>query len=472
MKSSKLDFVEEAETFLIRNRGRVFFWLLKFYTKCSDYELDYLIRKIYCCSLKSSQQIVESELKTGFGVLFLPFFFLYSKRILWKRQSPTRYKLETIDEQYFRSRYSTIYEGLEGTKCVTPRYRGSISGQKTTEPAAECVSLAALLRMFLVSICSFIPLYFFCRRSRIDIRREYRNALSLFATFDGYMKRSPCEDFITYEDHSNHPSRYIAFRQNSKGRFIVIQNGERGYHPSWAFGMVDVYFVFGEYYSDLLKDLGYHIGHAFASGSLTLNQHFFRLQKVPKEIKHDIIYIDNGSIAPPLYGGLAEAVARSEETALSHLSRFKADHHGLRIAYQLRPYGEDHAQKEAVLSVFRRHFTEEIEVLDNSGSGESYVNIKQSRLAVTFQSTMGFEAFMLGTKTLFINYSGHPNETLCEDERFQLEDNNASYEVFEQKLLSLIGLELESVPGVALRRHAIFNGRVQEDIAATINRGC
>ncbi|MBI5885830.1 MAG: hypothetical protein HZB85_04520 [Deltaproteobacteria bacterium] len=465
---SSRGFIADAEAFAAKHRTRSIFKALKFYTRCNDYEFDFLIRKIYASSIESSQYVHESALKTLFGVLLLPFHLIATKRLLWKARALTMYNVDTPDEAYFRTRYADIYSALKGTKRVTPRYSGGICGHDTTEPASVSISPRALL-LFLVCPLVAIPLYFFCLASGLNIMRSYRNALGLYATYDGYFRRYPCERFITYAEDTNHPSRYIAFRQNGGRSLIAVQNGERGAHPSWSFGMVDVYFVFGAYYTGLLKEAGYHAGSVFPVGSLSLNMHYARLNAALRRIEYDIVYIDNGTLVPPDYGGLAPDVARSEELALAHLGRFKAAHPGLRVAYQLRPYGGNAAHRAGALAALRRCFTGEIDILENTGGGESYDNIRAARLVINFQSTMGFEAFMLGTKALFVNYSGHANETLCDDPRFQLDGSDKSYKAFEAKVEELLGLELAGPPEVALRRHAAFDGRVQERIAAAIN---
>ncbi|MBI5563109.1 MAG: hypothetical protein HY894_09720 [Deltaproteobacteria bacterium] len=466
-KDPRIAFVDEAEEFAERHRSKFIFRALRFYTRCAEDELDFLIKKIYASSIASSQRVHEGAAKTHLGVLLLPFHLIASKKLFWRREAATRYSVDTPDEEYFWTRYAVIYGRLAGTKRVTPRYRGNINGFYTTEPADASMSRRSLL-LFLICPFAWIALHIFRLTSGLDIMRAYRNALNIYAAFDGYFKRYPCERFVTYADDSNHPARYIAFRQNGGKRLIAVQNGERGYHPSWAFGMVDAYFVFGRFYADLLKPMRYHARSIYPAGSLSLNLHYERLKGVHLG-EYDIVYIDNGTLAPPHYGGLAPDVAVSEEITLSYLNRFKTRHKGLRIAYQLRPYGDDRGRKDAVLSILKKHFSESIEILENSGAGESYANVRAARLAINFQSTMGFEALRMRVPTLFVNYSGRANESLCEDGRFQLDSADKGYEAFERKVEGLLDMKLDGPPEAALARHAAFDGRVQERIAGVIN---
>ena len=104
-------------------------------------------------------------------------------------------------------------------------------------------------------------------------------------------------------------------------------------------------------------------------------------------------------------------------------------------------------------------------------SGDSYVSLHKTRVALTFNSTLGYEAFFIrrGLKVLFVNYAGNPYENYSADERFQLTDETADYGRYERKLLDLLALDLPEPPAVARERHAFFDGRVQERVAEFVN---
>ncbi|HEX3032894.1 MAG TPA: hypothetical protein VHS59_11775 [Bacillota bacterium] len=462
------EILKEARIFAERHHSSLIFWLLQRFMRCDDYQLDYVIKKIYCMSNPISQSTVESKIKTYLGVLLLPVSFL-KKQLRWKSEAKVDYLLETIDADYFYGRFATIYDSLQGTKRITPRVKDSFPREDATDSVYASVYIWTLFSLFLTGILSIIPLYIFCLVNRVNILREYRVALSTYAAFDGYFRRYPCENFVTYADDTNHPSRYIAFRQQCNGSMIVIQNGERGRQPVWAFGMVDQYFVFGQAYVRMLEELGYHMEQACPVGSLALNQRYSELSACDKQPRFDILYIDNGSLCPPYYGGLKQDVAESERTNLAFLNQYKAMHRDLKIAYQLRPYNDNPEVKGVLLNILQGIFTEDIELLENTGQGESYQNVSQANVVLTFQSTMGFEAMMLGKKVLFLNYSGYPNETLCEDKQFQIEEYPGDYEHFAATLDRLLTLELDSIPEIALLRHYVFDGAVQEKIAASID---
>jgi len=463
------DFVKASHIFAENHKSCFIFRILKTFLKCDDFQLQFLISKIYCLSIKSSQKNSENPFKTYFGILFSPFYILLTKDLHWKRERVTDYNFETVDEQYFNKRFAVIYESLRGSKRITPRLPGTFQRDDVTKTIFSSACLGTTLQLFLLSWIVFIPLLIFCVRIRLNILRAYREVLSIYVLFNAYFQRYPCKHFITYADDTNHPSRYLAFKRGCPGKFAVIQNGERGYHPSWSFGMLDYYFTFGTAYVTMARQLSYHMEDAFPVGSLGLNQYYGILEGQNFEQKFDILYIDNGSIYPPNYGGLEETVAKSEEIIFSHLSKFKARHKNCNIAYQLRFYGDDLQQKNYILNILKKYFPEGILVVDNDGSGESYKNMKRSKLVMTFQSTMGFESMMLGVKTLFVNYSGYKSETYCDDSRFQIDDPGHDYILFEQKVEDLLFSRNTDIPEIAYERHFLFDGKVQERIATILN---
>lgn len=469
-----LSFIDKAESFCRLNQSSFIFKILKFFFKCNQAELNLLIKKIFCLSISENTYIPqENFIKKYLGLLLLPFYFFIKKEWIWKKTNKVIYNFETIDPDYFNYWFATLYDHLEGTKRITPRISANFGGREITKAKDSSVIFRDLLALFFFAPVTFLPLLFFCIRKRIDINRNYTAAVKNFILFNGYFRRYPCHHFITFADEGNHPCRYIAFHQNSLGDFIVIQNGERTYHPMFAYGMIDQYFVFGEAYVKKFKKLRVQARVFNPVGALCLNAHFNmidQLKKRQEEIMYDILFIDQ-SVYP--YNGFNKKSGSSILKILTHLNRFKELYPSYRIVYQLRYYpplnSSSIKEKEIVLQTLQNYFTQDILILDNSGQGESYKNILKTNLIMTFESTIGFEAMRMGKKTLFVNYSGDPSESICADCRFQLDDEKADFTKFEKYVLKLLEMKLEQIPQVAMERHLAFDGKVQERIAASLN---
>lgn len=431
-----------------------------------------MIKKIYCLSIpENTYAVLETPIKKYLGLLALPFYLLLTRKWIWKVEKLTDYNLETIDHSYFNKWFSILYQELEGTKRLTPRSAASFSKEKFTDPIDVSVCLQDVLKFFVLLPFLFFASWSFSIRTRLNIIRVTTATLMRYALFRGYFKRYPCRHFITYSDESNHPHRYLAFKQNCPGDFIVIQNGERSYHPQLAYGMMDRYFVFGKAYANILEKIKVRARQFEPVGALCLNQHFDMVMSERAsnpEILYDILFMDQG-IYP--YNGFNRRSGKSLEIIFDHLNRFKRLHPKCRLAYQLRYYESDLERKQATLKVVQEYFHEGIIVLDNDGNGTSYSNILHTNLVVTFESTIGFEALRLQKKVLFVNFSGDPAETLCPDNRFQIDDEHADYDNFERHVEKLLEMDLTEIPQVALERHFTFDGKVQERLAFLINNG-
>ena len=382
---------------------------------------------------------------------------------MWRRHGFADVNVETIDEAYFDAYFARLFDALPGRKRVTPRAPGAIHEIETTRPFTDAVHPGTLARMWIVAGPLFLLTWLFAWRERLNLVKVVRAALATYAVADGYFRRYPCRHFITYADDGIHPCRYIAFRQQSPGRLVAIQNGERNRHPHFAFGMCDVYYVFGRAYARQFADLRVVAERMVPAGSLFLDVNFDRLQAARPVRTHDVLFIDQG-VYP--FNGFSRRSGESLTQIFDCLNQFKRTHPETRLAYQLRSYGSDVARRTATLDVVARHFTEPIQILDNAVPGDSYLHALNAEVVMTFESTMGFQLMLLGKKVLFVNFSGDPAETMCADDRFQIDDPTADYARFEDRLQALLKMKLETIPEEATARYAAFDGRTWQRIAA------
>ena len=453
-------FVADARAFAARSRGRLLFRLLRAYTGCTADELDHLAAKAYCLSVPDSQVPCESSAKHWLGVLAAPLVLL--RRVSSAGAAPVvDWQLDVEDERYFRERFAEAYTLLPGSKRASPR-GGAVSGVENTGPVDAAASPRAWLLLAFAPLMQ-LALWWLAAVRGVDIMRGYRGALMTFTLYDGYFRRWPCRVFVTYADDGNDPARYVALRRNAGRSLVAVQNGERGKHPVWAFGMVDVYLLFGESYRRMLEPMGYHVRKSAAVGSVALDARLAALGPLPVEKRWDVLFVDSGTMLPPLFGGLCAAAGAAETALVRRLGELARRHPELRVAYQPRNYGPQ-AMTDAEDAV-RAAAGEDAEVLGNDGRGEAYRNVAAAEVVVTFQSTLGFEAFMLGAKTLFVNFSPFETETLCEDPRFQLVDPKAAYESLERAVFDVLALALDGPPPVALAHICAADGGTQRRIA-------
>lgn len=461
-------YVADAERFWAQRRSHPLLRLLGWCLRCGEDELAQAAKKLYCLSRpEDSYQPPEGRLQRLLGASALPLRLLLKRRWRWTAEPAVEFSLETIDRDYFQRWFGAVWDALPASKRVTPRHPEGFGDLPASEGLFASVRLGDVARLALAAPLWPVLLLDLNRRAGLDLGAALRQTLSIHATFRGYFSRYPCRHFVTFDDESNPPARHIAFRQLCPGRLVVVQNGERSQHPHLAYGSMDDYYLFGTAYGELLRSIG--VKARFEPvGALCLNERWPLLKDklaAAAAPRWDVLMVDQG-VYP---NGLDERGARSLETIMQRLAQYHDRRPDLRLAYQLRHYGAvDPGRKDAVLAAVRRHLGERAQVLDNAGKGESYLNLLQADVTLTFESTLGFEALALGRKALFVNFSGDPLESLCEDERFQHEDPGADYGRFEAKLDAVRALRLDGPPECATRRHHAFDGRVQERLAAAV----
>lgn len=461
-------FIAAAEAFIAAERGALGSRLLRWYFGCPQEELDQALGKIYCESLpENTYRLPEPALKSALGLALYPAFILARRRWLWRAEPVADWNFETIDPPYFLRWFSEAFAALPGRKRLTPRAPFDLPGHEVTLPHWESVRLrdaAALLMLAAPVTAAFAAMG---RRHGLNLLRAVRNTVSLYTVFRGYFARYPCRNFFTYDDESNPPARYLAFRRACPGVFAVVQNGERNLHPHIAYGRMDRYLLFGPAYEAILRAIKTRSERFVPVGALSLNE---RRALADSErgapVLYDVLFVDQGVY--PL-NGLDERSGRSLETIMERLGELARRHPRLRVAYQMRPYP---AGREAYVALIqdtvRRRAGPEVAILPNADGAASYRNALKSELVMTFESTLGFEAMMLGRKALFVNFSGDPTESLCPDPAYQHDDPAADFGRFEAKVLGLLAAPPAGVPEAARRRHWAFDGRVQERIAAAL----
>lgn len=459
------DFVPAARAFSRRAVRTLAFRLLRLYLHCSAEEIAQIAAKVYCVVLPSSLSVRESLLKRCFGLFLVPVFLVTRKSWRWTSEPRVDWQFDVVDGRYFTERIVRTYDQLEGTKRVSPRAAGSMDRPEATLPTDASITPRAWW-LLLVMPLTWPSITLLSVREGLNLLTAFRGAWVSFVVWEGYFRRYPCCDFVTYADDGNEPSRYIAFKQAGGERMTVVQNGERVSQPIWAFGMTDQYLMFGPHYERLVRQLGYVLDSTASVGSLALDRFFSHDGAAHGGGRYDVLLLDSGALMPPAHSGMGPECIEAERALVRNVGEFARSHPDLRVACMLRPYG---ANGETVM---RRIVSDlagtALTVLSNSGSGESYTAVRQSTVAVTFQSTMGYEAFRLGATTLFVNYSGFAEQTLCGDARFQIDSTDTDYVTFETAVMDLLRGPLVEPPSVATEHICCFDGQTQERIGEAL----
>lgn len=225
--------------------------------------------------------------------------------------------------------------------------------------------------------------------------------------------------------------------------FIVIQNGRKmpsDFLPVVSGKKIQMYFphffCFGQNDIDGYKKYGHIIVKAYPVGSLKAG--YYRVHADSQEHKKQIVYdicvistyresIMEGTECPEIKTGLL--------ILLDFFKRF-AQESGVRFCIAMTPTG-----KEKECSYFQKIFGEQVEFITQKPDSffSSYEAIDSSEVSLTLDSALGLEAFGLGKKVLFCNFTGDIERDInCTDLcRININD----YDLFSQKLKRLLLME-------------------------------
>ena len=460
------DFVVDAREFARRVTGTLAFRLMRAHMRCSEEEITQVAAKVYCIAVPSSTVVRESPLKRYLGLFMAPFFLLARKSWWWTPEPPADWQLDVEDARYFAERFQRVHDALPGSVRVGPRSGDPIADTQPTAPVDASVTPRAWWLLIAMPLAWF-SLALLCKRERLDVFRAFRGAWISYTVWEGYFRRYPCRTFITYADDGNEPSRALAFRQAGGERLVAVQNGERALQPAWACGDVDLYLMFGPYYERLIRQLGYQLGATASVGSVALDRYFAEADG-PEHTQSpfDVVLLDSGGLEPSQHSGLSSAAVGGEEHLFSVVGGFATKHPEFRVACQMRPYSRD---ADAVTrAVAAELLGEQVELLGNTGAGESYAAVRRATVVVNYQSTMGYESFLLGATVLFVNYSGLSDQTLCDDPRYQIATEAPDFAAFDARVLDFLANPLSGPPPVALDHICRFDGHTQERIVEVL----
>ena len=224
--------------------------------------------------------------------------------------------------------------------------------------------------------------------------------------------------------------------------FIAVQNGSRlsyAANPNSGF-YVPHYFCFGTHEQELFSKIGYKVDHYYPVGSLVASLHFSPKEQV--EEKYDLLIVSTwrGDIG---YDQDVQDTMRSMKVMDQLLARYIEDTKiNAAIIYRAERKSKDWIIPEIGLSeeeYYQEIYGNSIEYIDTDFSKRNIFPLMQnSQLTVSCLSTAVIEAYGLGRKVLYCNFSGTNYYHQDIDNEILTTDSN--YKNFSEKLNSIYKL--------------------------------
>jgi len=339
---------------------------------------------------------------------------------------PTRRRFDVLlycgERTYFEGRLARIAHelrdlsvGISGSDADldTPPMRLEFDAR-----AAWRVALVAPLALPLLTVTAV--------RARSNVLKGFGRAAATYTQALAFFHRFPCRAFLTYEENTCSPTMHAAFRAAGGRMFAAFQNGLWYNDEGFDHSSVDVLFSLGQAWADRHRRLGSRVTRAVPVGALLLGSQPAAIAGIAK--RYDVVFIDQGT---PDAGAQHWSTAGPAQAAvfLEFVRRFARGHPKLRLVYQMRAYPTSRA--------FIGHCVHEwfagvpIELLEGHGFMQAYRTVAASNVAVTIHSTLGLEAFAMGTTPVFCNFTGLPDYDVLPG---PLQVNAAHYETFAERV--------------------------------------
>jgi hypothetical protein len=223
--------------------------------------------------------------------------------------------------------------------------------------------------------------------------------------FRSYIRMTEPKIILTFIDND---IRFYTLKQYfPEIEFWAIQNGSRcifdaskwipGYYENETRFAFDRFYCFGKFEESLYLKYGHSRINFYPVGSFFLDVFVSLYGKSKKKKRYDICLISNFQAEHDSKED--KGIIRANLKLSRYLARFVQESK-TKIIVALR------TSSDLEKKYFQRYFGESVEFTNKKENKfASYLAIQESELAVTFFSTLGFEALSMGTKTIFVNYS-------------------------------------------------------------------
>ena len=230
--------------------------------------------------------------------------------------------------------------------------------------------------------------------------------------------------------------------------FIAIQNGSRlsyaalpdsnYYVPHYY---VPHYFCFGNHEKTLFPKLGYQVDHYYPVGSLVASLHF--LPEDQLEDKYDMLIVSTWRGSSDYVQNVLDTM-RSMKIMDQLLTRYIKNHEiKAALIYRTMRDCEGWIIPEIGLSeeeYYQEIYGDSIKHIDNSDRN-IFPLMQQSKMVITCLSTAGIEAYGLGKKLLYCNFTG--TDLYHQDIADEILTKNSEYTAFSEILDQILSMKQE-----------------------------
>lgn len=313
-------------------------------------------------------------------------------------------------------------------------------------------------KIIYTSFPKILKYFFISKKQKFNFLLLYLKLIRSIAIFETHSQGVTSEILISANDNGYSALRFFLYKKNGIKNILLLQNGIRGDMTAIAGDLyiyADYYIAYGSHQLYMLK--GLRAKETFAWGSLALSNNIDMMPKL--EICYDILFIEQwASSSVPGTFDLDVYL-----TCVSNLIKFAQLHSDYKIVYRVRP---NLGGNDTLLQKTYNQLVNAGIVLENTQSKNSYEAIIKSKMVVTYNSTLGFEALGLKKAVLFCNYD-HLNFLPSQINFFGV-ITDSSYNTFEEKIFAILQNIQNNLPATQNNQYMAITPNIVKNIVSLV----
>lgn len=220
--------------------------------------------------------------------------------------------------------------------------------------------------------------------------------LLFYTVFTNYRSKL----YVEQRTYATSPVRNYLFRKN-KGKYLcctqinIIPLGPNGFYYD-----TDVFFAFGNKTAERAFEYGGRINHVVPVGSTAMERYYYSNKYISRkrDCKYDVVFIGINAIFGFHYLDAYSTFMKDYYDSFRWLAKFSKNNSHLKIGIK---HHFNNKKDEKEMEIIKDTPVERIDQTLNT-----YEIVNQSKCAVTFGSTMGYELIGNGTNVLYLDPGG------------------------------------------------------------------
>lgn len=288
------------------------------------------------------------------------------------------------------------------------------------------------------SLIIYKDLFFICHlfklSKNLNVTYIYLRIIRKYLLYSSQIKNIEADIIISAGDYYWNPIKYFVYKRKIDHIILLQHNFKNEYLHNRLFQYCDIYYAHSDQAIEKLEGISF--AHKYSIGSFQLIPYIkndepivydimFINQTVNDDLKDSWPYLDQKKLIDSYYILIEN---------FQHILEKFPSYNAIYVAKR------GHLDSEPSLTVKERlHHLPNIKFMSAYGP-ETFELIKKSKLIINMYSSIGFEAYGLNRKVLWINYN-----RCCDVFKYDTEEeslhtliSNSSYEVFEERVNYLL----------------------------------